>query len=48
MMIFQESLYVGRKKAFCAGGDIVSVYHTKNDPKSTLSHDFLKKNTSLI
>ena len=31
------------KKAFCAGGDIVSVYHTKNDPKSTLAHDFFKE-----
>ncbi len=31
------------KKAFCAGGDIVSVFHKRNDKISTLSHDFFKE-----
>ena len=31
------------KKAFCAGGDIVSVFHKKRDKTSTLSHDFFKE-----
>ena len=31
------------EKSFCAGGDIVSVYHKKNDPESSLSYDFFKE-----
>ena len=31
------------EKAFCAGGDIVSVYHSKNDEGNNLSHDFFKE-----
>ena len=31
------------KKAFCAGGDIVSVFHKRSDKTSTLSHDFFKE-----
>ena len=30
-------------KAFCAGGDIVSVFHEKNNKKSTLSYDFFRE-----
>lgn len=30
-------------KSFCAGGDIVSVYHEKNNKGNTLSHDFFKE-----
>ena len=31
------------EKAFCAGGDIVSVYHSKNDEGNNLSYDFFKE-----
>ena len=31
------------EKAFCAGGDIVSVYHSKNDESNNLSYDFFKE-----
>ncbi len=31
------------ERAFCAGGDIVSVYHAKNDLNSTLSYDFFRE-----
>ncbi len=31
------------EKAFCAGGDIVSVYHTKNDKNNSLSYDFFRE-----
>ena len=30
------------EKAFCAGGDIVSVYHSKNEDGNNLSYDFFK------
>ena len=31
------------EKAFCAGGDIVSVYHSKNDKDNNLSYNFFKE-----
>ena len=31
------------EKSFCAGGDIVSVYHEKNNKSNSLSHDFFKE-----
>ena len=31
------------EKAFCAGGDIVSVYHSKNEDGNNLSYDFFKE-----
>ncbi len=31
------------EKAFCAGGDIVSVYHAKNIENNTLSYDFFRE-----
>ena len=31
------------EKAFCAGGDIVSVYHSKNDIASNLSDNFFAR-----
>ena len=31
------------EKSFCAGGDIVSVYHEKNNKNNSLSHDFFKE-----
>ena len=31
------------EKAFCAGGDIVSVYHSKNDILSNLSDNFFRE-----
>ena len=31
------------EKSFCAGGDIVSVYHSKNESKSSLSNDFFRE-----
>ena len=31
------------EKSFCAGGDIVSVYHSKNEPNSSLSNDFFRE-----
>ena len=30
-------------RAFCAGGDIVSVYHSKNDKENNLAEDFFKE-----
>ena len=31
------------EKSFCAGGDIVSVYHSKNELNSSLSNDFFRE-----
>ena len=31
------------EKSFCAGGDIVRVYHSKNEPNSNLSNDFFRE-----
>ena len=31
------------EKSFCAGGDIVSVYHSKDDPKNNLSDNFFRE-----